>query len=77
MKYQSLKRKAVLVQLIKMECTNNVDCLANKLGVSRRTVLRDIDGLKDLGAQIQFNKINNSYQFKAPFAIKESIFELL
>lgn len=67
-------RKMRLVQLIELEQTGGVDELANKLKVSKRTIFRYIDELKDRGALIQFSYNMNSYIFLKEFNFIESFF---
>jgi len=75
MGYQAcFNRKVRLVELINSECTGNPDCLAEKLGVSRRTVFRYLDELKDSGAKITFSIQLDSYVFEEEFNFFEAFF---
>ena len=63
-----------LHQLIRVQNTGNSDELAEKMQVSRRTVFRLIDTLKEIGCPIYFNPYKNSYCYEYP--IKLTIFKV-
>ncbi len=75
MRYQNLKRKALIIHLIKKGCPNNVDHLSDKLGVSCRTIKRDVQELKGMGANIRFCRQRNSYILKEPFDFEKNLTE--
>lgn len=54
-----------LDQLIRLKATGTPDELADRLGVSRRTVYNLIQMLNDLGAEISYNKCRGSFQYDA------------
>ena len=56
-------RMEKLQNLIKKECTGNVDELSGKLGISRRTLFNDISTLRDNGFFIKYSKYRNTYYF--------------
>jgi len=56
-------RMEKLQNLIKMECTGNVDELSDKLGISRRTLFNDMSTLRDNGYLIKFSKYRKTYYF--------------
>lgn len=75
MGYQScFNRKVRLVELIHSKSTGNPDYLAGKLGVSRRTVFRYLDELKDIGAKITYCDSRESYIFEEEFDFFEAFF---
>lgn len=53
-----------LDQLIRLEVTGSPDELAEKMNVSRRTLFRTIESLKELGCPIYYNKHKNSYCYE-------------
>jgi Response regulator consisting of a CheY-like receiver domain and a Fis-type HTH domain len=56
-------RMEKLQNLIKRECTGNIDELSYKLGISRRTLFNDISTLRDNGSLIKFSKYRKTYYF--------------
>lgn len=77
MRYQSFKRKTIILNLLELGQYNNVEHLSNKLGVSCRTIKRDIQELKDIGASIRFCKQRNSYILEKIFNIEENLIKCL
>lgn len=61
LKYINRLRK--IDQLIQFEITGSPKELAEKIGVSERQIYRYIDNMLELGAEIKFNKILNSYVY--------------
>jgi biotin operon repressor len=58
------KRLEILQQCILEGKTGSPDELAEKLGISRRTVFKDLETLRDnSNDDIQFSKIRNTYYF--------------
>ena len=51
-------------QLIRMKATGSPQELADKLGVSKRTIYEYIQALKDLGAPVYYCKASGSYLYK-------------
>lgn len=58
-----LKRFQLLDMLIQEGRTGTPNELAEKLGVSRRTVLLDLRLMKKMGAPIGFNRLTKSYYY--------------
>jgi predicted DNA-binding transcriptional regulator YafY len=56
--------------LIRRKATGTPDQLADKLEVSRRTIFRIIDDLKELGAPVIYSKFRQSYQYEDDFELK-------
>ena len=77
MKYQCLKRKIYLLNLLKLEKCYNVELLANKLEVSSRTIKRDIQELKEMGASIRYCKQLNGYILENAFDLEHRIIDYL
>jgi hypothetical protein len=50
-------------QLIYFKCTGNPTNFADKLEISERSLYNYLMILEDLGAQIQFNRYINSYEY--------------
>jgi len=57
-------RIELLISMIGSSKTGTADELAEKLGVSRRTIFNDFDFLKGRGYQIVFCHAVNSYHFE-------------
>ena len=56
-----LRRIAYLIELLNNEDTGCPDCLAKKIGVSRRTIFRYMDELRLKDADISFSKTKGTY----------------
>jgi predicted DNA-binding transcriptional regulator YafY len=56
-----IKRFQTIDRLIQRKATGNSEQLAQKIGVSRRTIIEFIAVMKEMGAPIYFDKIKNSY----------------
>lgn len=73
MGYQDYIRKmSYLVDMVKKGNTGDANCIACKLCVSRRTVFRYLDELRENGAEISFSKFENSYVLKNDFCLFEN-----
>ena len=53
-----------LKNLINRECTGSPEMLANTLGVSRRTLFKDLDMLRDDGLKITYNRYRETYFYE-------------
>jgi len=60
-----------LIELLKQENTGPADCLAWKLMVSRRTIFRYFDELRQYGAVICYSKSRESYCLENNFNFTE------
>lgn len=56
-------RIELLTELIKKECTGTSYELADKLGISRRTVFEYISHVKDDGCQVDYDWQRRTYYF--------------
>jgi len=72
--FDEIHRLDRLHHLIRLQITGSSDELAKKMEVSRRTVFRLINILKEIGCPVYFNKYKNSYCYEYP--IKLNILEL-
>lgn len=63
-KFNLLKRMDANIQ---RKSTGNAEQFANKLGVSRASVFRYINDLKNMGADIEYSHDRNSYEYQNPF----------
>ena len=63
-----LRRIAYLIELLNNENTGCPDCLAKKIGVSRRTIFRYMDELRLKDADISFSKTKGTYYLKNNFS---------
>jgi predicted DNA-binding transcriptional regulator YafY len=59
-----IKRFQTIDRLIQRKATGTSEQLAEKLGVSKRTIIEFINVMKELGAPIYFCKIKKSYCYK-------------
>ncbi|MEN0004198.1 MAG: HTH domain-containing protein [Bacteroidota bacterium] len=64
---QQLKR---LDLLIRRKATGTATELANRMGISRATVYRNLQTLKSLGASIQFCTYRKTYYYDKHFVLK-------
>lgn len=58
-----IERFQKIDKLIQKKATGNATELAQKIGVSRRTIIEFIAVMKQLGAPIYFDKYKNSYSY--------------
>ena len=63
-----LKKMAYLIELLNDENPECPDCLAKKIGVSRRTIFRYMDELRLKDADISFSKSKGTYYLKNNFS---------
>ncbi len=64
---QYLQRMDYLIHLIKQERTGHAKELAQKLGISRSTLFRYLDELRDYGALIKFSTRKKTFYFEEDF----------
>jgi predicted DNA-binding transcriptional regulator YafY len=65
------KKLSALIELIEKQNTGDANVLAEKLQVSRRTLFRYLEELRDYGADITFSKPQNSYILNNDFCFFE------
>ena len=65
------KKLSDLLRLIEIEDTGDANALAEKLHVSRRTLFRYLEELRDHGAVITFSKQRNTYMLHNDFCFFE------
>jgi len=56
--YNRLER---IDQMIRLKCTGNSFEFANKLGISRSLLMQDMMVLKDLGANVSYDRIKKTF----------------
>jgi predicted DNA-binding transcriptional regulator YafY len=61
-KYAS--RLQLMNELIQKGSTGNTELFAQKLGISRRQLLYDIQDLKVLGVKIDFDRVRETYCYR-------------
>lgn len=61
-----IKRFVRLHELIKRKSTGDPQAFADRMGVSRATLFRYLDELRDLSADIDYDKEKPSYFYKQP-----------
>lgn len=62
-----------LHKLIKIEHTGSIDDLCNILNMPRTNVMRRIEQLREMGAQIEFDSFHNSYIYTNHFEFEVTI----
>ncbi|MBY0476700.1 MAG: HTH domain-containing protein [Chitinophagaceae bacterium] len=60
---------------IRRKATGNTDEFSRKVGTSRRTLLRHLKDLKNLGFPIKYNKKRNSYIYTEEGSMTKSLFQ--
>lgn len=60
---------------IRRKATGSPDQFASKLGISRRSILRNLKDLKELGIPIRYSKERNSYYYSEEGKIVSNLFE--
>lgn len=61
-----IRRFVRLHELIKRKSTGDPQAFADRMGVSRATLFRYLDELRDLNADIDYDKERPSYFYKKP-----------
>jgi predicted DNA-binding transcriptional regulator YafY len=64
-----LNRLLRLIQLLSSGVRRNIDEFSQILGVSRRTVFRDIEALEESGIRVHYEFGSKSYQIEEPFDV--------
>jgi predicted DNA-binding transcriptional regulator YafY len=59
-----IKRFQTIDRLIQIKATGTSEQLAEKIGVSKRTIIEFINVMKETGAPIYFCRIKKSYCYK-------------
>ncbi len=70
-----LFKLSYLSELIDNKNTGTADHIAEKLGISRRTIFRYLKDLKLMGAEISFDQKRNTYVFEEEFNVINSLFK--
>lgn len=55
---------------LKKKRTGNADELAARLNISRRTLFKDIEYLRDRGADIKYCRFRKTFYFREEFELK-------
>jgi predicted DNA-binding transcriptional regulator YafY len=63
---QQIKHVLRLHDLIKRKATGDPQSFADRMGFSRATLFRHLDGLRSLDAEIDYDKDRQSYFYKNP-----------
>jgi hypothetical protein len=58
---EQLERLKRINELIKTKSTGTPEILCAKLGISRRQLFKDLEMFKDMGAEIVYSKIRETY----------------
>ncbi|MEM6394697.1 MAG: helix-turn-helix domain-containing protein [Bacteroidota bacterium] len=70
--FDQIQRLLRLHDLIRRQATGNAISLANRLNISRPTVYRYLDDLKDFGADIYYCRDRQSYCYNGNFILEFS-----
>lgn len=60
---QHLERLKRINELIQAQCTGRPEVLCNKLHISRRQLFKDLEVFKDMGADIAYSRIRETYYY--------------
>lgn len=60
---EQLERIQQIIKLIKLEKTGTPEEFANHLQISKRRLYDHLDNFRDMGAQIDYSKLRNTYTF--------------
>ena len=60
-----INRLTTIDQLIRLQATGSPEKLAEKLEITERQVYKYLDNLRELGADIKFDRLKNSYIYTA------------
>lgn len=63
--FRMMKKLEAITQLIAMKATGTPEEFARKLQISKSTLFRLLNELKDLGADIVYNAFRRTYEFKS------------
>lgn len=69
---QQLERLKRINEMIKAKSTGSPETLRNKLNISRRQLFKDLELFKDIGAEIAYSKIRESYYYPNGHELKIS-----
>ena len=61
---EQLERLKRMNELIKAECTGTPEELSGRLGIGRRQLFKDFECLKDMGVEISYSKIRETYFYR-------------
>ena len=68
-----IKRLLQLQRLLQDEPAYDADQLASLLGVSKRTIHRDLNTLQALGIDVHFDRREDSYQIQGAYALAPAL----
>ncbi len=60
---QQLERLKRINEMIKAKSTGSPEMLCNRLNISRRQLFKDLELFKDMGAEITYSKISETYYY--------------
>lgn len=72
--FDRFEQLARLDQLIRLKATGSPNQLAEKIGLSRRQLLRDIAKLREVGFPIDYSKSKQSYYYSDTVKLSFEIF---
>lgn len=65
-----IEKLRMLTLLLKIEKTGSLTQIAEHMGIHRNTVYKYMTELRAMGAEIEYDKKNNTYYLKRPFRIQ-------
>lgn len=65
--FQQIDRMKYIHYLIRTEATGNPNSFAKKLNLSRRQLYYTLEEFNDLGADIKYNRIRETFYYASPF----------
>jgi predicted DNA-binding transcriptional regulator YafY len=70
MKQKQLARKIGLIKLLQKDQSATADQLAHAFSVSKRTIFRDLDALRDAGVEVRFDAPRQCYRLGPHFELR-------
>jgi predicted DNA-binding transcriptional regulator YafY len=68
--FKQIDRLEYMHHLIQTEATGNPETFAGKLHLSRRQLYNILDELSDLGAEIRYSRIRQSFYYACPCQLR-------
>jgi len=68
--FKQIDRLKYMHYLIRTEATGNPEAFAKKIHLSRRQLYNIMGELSDLGAEIRYSRVRQSFYYVAPFVLR-------
>jgi biotin operon repressor len=62
--YEQIQLLQRVDRLIRLKATGSPEALADRLNMSKRTLYRQIEDMRDLGFSIEYDKCHKTYYYK-------------